>query len=174
MDLAQARVQVDYYSGSLWSHQHVKACVIDQAILLFGGSNIADHYLDWSDVNFFLNCELLVGDQLGDLYDLLKGSKKLVVPQKCGESAGFYAKPSTLHLNLPSTKNKKGAKKALVKMIKGARQTLYIQSWYFYPDLEIVEALSAAAKRGVKTQLIISKKTRFHQSIFSTERRLLS
>jgi cardiolipin synthase len=51
-------------------------------------------------------------------------------------------------------------RRALLKLILNADRDIYLRTWYFLPDQEILEALLSQAENGVRVNILLSHKTR--------------
>ena len=51
-------------------------------------------------------------------------------------------------------------RRALLDLILNADREIYLRTWYFLPDQEILEALRSQAENGVQVYVLLSHKTR--------------
>ena len=160
--LAEKGIEVVFFgSNSGFGHTlHVKICAIDHNLLLFGGSNIADHYLEWRDTNFLLEGKF--GSKFHRIYDYLllqtdQGSKLTKKAMEEIEQEIFVGQP---HVYLNREKDFNQTKTAILNLIKKSQKKLRIITWYFFPDNEVQEALIDCASRGVKIEIINSVNNR--------------
>jgi cardiolipin synthase A/B len=136
---------------------HFKLCSIDDKMLFVGGSNIGDEYLKMNDLNLVI--EGAIGNDIDNLYDFintnndsnLKQANKLHISSlKVGENQ--------IVLTLPGSRN--DVRRALLDLILDAEKSLYIRTWYFLPDKEIMNALLHQCEQGCKVNVLFSDKTR--------------
>lgn len=143
---------------------HRKICVIDGTIGYIGGLNIGDEYLgkskrfgNWRDAHVRIE-----GNSVKEL------NLRFIMDWN-------YTKPAALlHLSekyFPATKDFIGVKMQIVssgpdtrwpnirdgyiKMIAGAKKSIYIQTPYFVPDDSIFEILKIAGLSGVDVRIMI-------------------
>lgn len=158
--LRQAGVSVTCFNPaghglSLLNRLHCKFCAIDQHDLLLGGSNIGDDYLNWSDTNLHLQGNF--GGAFHDLYSyLLSFSRPSALPAFDAEN--ILAGGVQVRLTLPGRHS--GIRQSLLALIRNARRTLSIRTWYFLPDEEILQALQDKAASGVQVRIMLSHQTR--------------
>jgi cardiolipin synthase A/B len=156
--LAEKGIEVVLFgSNSGFGHTlHIKICAIDDGLLLCGGSNIADHYLKWRDVNFSLKGKF--GNKFHKIYDYLllqtsQGSeldKKRIIKIEQEISINH----PNVYINREEDFNQ--TRVAVLDLIKQSKKKLRIITWYFFPDDEIQDALIDCASRGVKIEIINS------------------
>lgn len=154
--LKNNKVQVKFYKHKRWllSHQHIKACIIDKKIFIFGGSNIADHYINWEDSNFIYTGDL--PEDILSLYDFCLHTPRSLQVDK--SPILFSTTTPSIYLTVPNESNR--VKQALISLINGSQKSLRIQTWYFLPDKDIQKTLEQAVARGVDVQIIISQSNR--------------
>ncbi len=157
-DLKSNGIQVFFFKQKnfLRVHLHTKACIVDQQVLLTGGSNIADHYTSWSDTNFLIkniHDELITN--LFDVYLTPSMAKKYI---KNRDKIVFDKQHPSFYINLPQQPDQ--VKKSILSFINNSKKNLFIETWYFLPDKIIIDSLIAALHRGVNIQIIISQKNR--------------
>jgi len=135
---------------------HIKLCAIDDHIAYVGGSNIADHYLTWDDTNLRLQGQLMrcfhdVYDEASNLSSSKSSNRK--------ETSNNLSGNAAIKLTVPH--RKKDICVALLKIIEDADRTIYIRTWYFFPDRQIMQALIRKARSGVDVRIMLSHRTRF-------------
>jgi cardiolipin synthase len=134
---------------------HIKLCAIDDHIAYVGGSNIADHYLTWDDTNLRLQ-----GQSVGSFHDVYNEALNL----SSSKSSSHKEPPknmldnAAIRLTIPN--RKKEIRVALMKLIEDADRTIYIRTWYFFPDRQIMQALIRKARSGVDVHILLSHRTR--------------
>jgi len=130
---------------------HFKVCAIDQATVFIGGSNIGDEYLMMDDLN--LRLDGAIGDSIEKLYGYLphpNDNSLHLSNLRIGESP--------LLLTLPG--NRQDVRRTLLGLILDAQNSLYIRTWLFLPDREIVNALLHQSERGCQVNILFSDRTR--------------
>lgn len=154
-------VQVDVYRPAaplaINNRMHCKIAAIDDHTAFLGGSNIGDYYTTWIDSNLRVDGEL--GNTFHDLYDFLLGHSKhgagslpaLDVPDL---SAGN----ERIWLTVPGQRH--DIREALMRLILNAEKSIYIRTWYFLPDDEMLAALCEQARKGVQVNVLLSHETR--------------
>ncbi len=139
---------------------HIKICAIDDNRLLFGGSNIDDHYLKWRDSNFLLTGHF--NQRFHLIYDYLLLQTKVSTPKLKQKSTSLAKRILTgkpqLYLNIEPSFDQ--VKTALLSLINNSQTQLRIITWYFLPDQEIQSALIKAVDRGVRIEIINSANNR--------------
>lgn len=151
--------------GRVDLRNHRKAMIVDNFIAWVGSQNAADpefrikpHYAPWVDIMtrwegpVARHCQFLfVSDWMSehgeDLSDLLRGpapaKKGTIIAQVIGTgpTLRFDAMPTTFD-----------------ETIHSARHELILTTPYFVPDEQLLFALTAAARRGVRTVLVLPKR----------------
>ena len=162
--MRRAGVEVNLFrpAGSILkqvNRMHCKFCAIDQRVVLLGGSNIGDYYLDWSDTN--LHMEGALGNIFHHVYDHLcqySQNEISAVPTAEIDLNNLWADDVRLRLTIPGQHT--GIRQELLKLIRSARQSIYIRTWYFLPEEEILQALCDKASSGVAVNILLSHRTR--------------
>ncbi len=158
--LAASGVQVHLFRPngrrlSQFNRLHCKFCAIDDQIVFMGGSNIGDHYLDWRDSNIRIDGDL--GDSFPRLYDGLcqfSGSANGYPPHL----AALQVADMPLLLTVPG--RRQDIRRYLLDLILSAETAVFLRSWYFLPDKEIINALLSQAENGVRVTILFSHHTR--------------
>ena len=168
-ELRSAGIQVDIFRPrgprlNQFNRLHCKVCAIDQEIAFIGGSNIGDHYPTMRDTNLRLDGDL--GATFHQLYDYI-GQFSV------GSTNDFFPDNKTNNIRLLNLQQLHGSqvlfilsgrrqeiRRALVKLILEADHEIYICTWYFLPDREILNALLSQARNGVRVHIILSHRTR--------------
>jgi cardiolipin synthase len=168
-ELQAAGIQVDIFRPhgprlSQFNRLHCKVCAIDQKTAFIGGSNIGDHYPDMRDTNLRLDGDL--GATFHRLYDYICQFSSGSISESSRDHKMYRMCLSNLQqlediqvlFTLPG--HRQDIRRALVKLILEADQEIYICTWYFLPDREILNALLSQAENGVKVHIILSHRTR--------------
>jgi len=162
-NLRAAGVQVNIFNPSGYgltklNRLHCKVCAIDQRTVFLGGSNIGDHYPTWDDSNLRLDGHL--GNTFHAVYDFVQQhSRGQGQPKDLGLNIDqLLVGDCQICLTVP--KQRQDIRQAFLKLISEADKAIYIRTWYFLPDKEILGALRAKAESGVAVNILLSHKTR--------------
>ena len=139
------------------NRMHCKIVAIDDRMAFLGGSNIGDYYTTWVDTN--LRVDGALGTIFHDVCDYLNNRSHR--GQKTAQSldtTNLQAGNDQIWLTVPGEKY--DIREALMKLILDADKSIYIRTWYFLPDAEMLNALCAQAKRGVRVNILLSHETR--------------
>jgi cardiolipin synthase len=161
--LREAGVEVNIFRPSgrrltKLNRLHCKVCAIDHRTVFLGGSNIGDHYLGWDDSNLRLDGPL--GDTFHQVFNYIQqfsDNQPSYRSQGLNLSA-LYAGDAQLWLTVPG--QRRDIRRALLQLILNADRAIYLRTWYFLPDQEILEALRSQAENGVRVNVLLSHKTR--------------
>lgn len=155
-------VQVDTFRPAsplqITNRMHCKIAAIDNRTAFLGGSNIGDYYTTWTDTN--LRVDGLLGDTFHQIYDFLNNHS-----QNGASSSSRILEPKNLltgndRLWLTIPRQQYDIRDALMKLIQDADQSIFIRTWYFLPDDEMLNALCEKAKSGVRVNVLLSHETR--------------
>lgn len=136
---------------------HLKVCAVDERLAFIGGSNIADHYLEWSDHNLVMSGDL--GGVFHDVYNYIEDFTPLADQERPDfHLSQLFAGDAQVWLTVP--KQRQDIRRALLGLILDADEEVYIRSWYFIPDREILNALHSQAVNGVRVKILLSDKTK--------------
>jgi len=155
-------VQVDIFKPaapelSMRNRLHCKITAIDDHTVYLGGSNIGDYYTTWTDTN--LRVDGSFGNTFHTIYDYLRSfsrGKNDLRPEL--DLANQWAGNDQLWLTVPRQRN--DIRQALLQLILNADKAIYLRTWYFIPDEEILNALCWQAQRGVQVHVLLSHETR--------------
>jgi cardiolipin synthase A/B len=154
-------VQVDVFRPAsplaLSNRLHTKFVAVDDHTVFLGGSNIGDYYTTWTDTNLRVDGDL--GGTFHTIYDFLHGFSK------AGDASARLLDVNNLRVGnerlwLTVPKHHYGIHEALMNMIHKAEQAIYVRTWYFLPDDEMLEALCEKSRKGVQVNVLLSHKTR--------------
>ena len=139
---------------------HIKCCAIDQGTAFVGGSNIGDHYTDWQDTN--LRIDGVLGMSAHLVYDYMlqfcAGSKELDESiQKLNISRLMIGDAEVL-MTIPGSRM--DIQRGILDMILQAEDSVFIRTWYFLPNKELLNAMLHQAERGVQVKVLLSHRTR--------------
>lgn len=154
-------VQVDIYRPSsplkINNRLHTKIVAIDNRTVYLGGSNIGDYYTTWSDSNLRVDGEL--GNIFHNIYDFLHGfSHDGNFACRLLDTSNLQAGTDRLWLTVP--RHQYHIREALMNLINSADKSIYIRTWYFLPDDEMLNALCTQAQNGVQVNVLLSHVTR--------------
>jgi len=155
-------VQVDVFQPtakelSIRNRLHCKIAAIDDRTVYLGGSNIGDYYTTWTDTN--LRVDGSFGNTFHTIYDYLRSfsqGKNKSRPEL--DLSNQWAGDDQLWLTVPRQRN--DIRQALLQLILNADKAIYLRTWYFIPDEEILKALCWQAQRGVQVHVLLSHETR--------------
>jgi cardiolipin synthase len=154
-------VRVDVYRPAaplgINNRLHCKIAAIDDHSAYLGGSNIGDYYTTWTDTNLRVEGEL--GTTFHDLYDFLHAhSRNGNAGTRSLDPSKLWAGGEQIWLTIP--RQRSDIRAALMRLILNAEKAIYIRTWYFLPDEEMLAALCAKAKAGVQVYVLLSHETR--------------
>lgn len=161
-ELRSKGIQVDVFRPiqpglSIRNRMHCKFCAIDDNQAYIGGSNVGDYYTTWSDTNLRVDGEL--GNTFHETYDHLhKFAMKDEFIASNEKITGLTAGSDQLLLTIPG--RHLDIRQALLDLIRQAEGAIYLRSWYFLPDAEIMDALCSQVARGVRVNVLLSHRTR--------------
>ncbi|HAX74125.1 MAG TPA: cardiolipin synthase, partial [Firmicutes bacterium] len=148
---------------------HRKIVVIDGAIGYLGGMNIGDEYCSlnpkrkpWRDAHLRITGQSVALLQLRFLRDYLTTNKDKMEHRLVLEQLTHYFGPvQTNHFcsvqivsDGPDT-DTDDIKASFIKMIFSAKASIFIQTPYFIPDRNFLDALKTAAYSGIKVTVMI-------------------
>lgn len=154
-------VQVDIYRPSsplrINNRLHTKFVAIDNRTVYLGGSNIGDYYTTWSDSNLRVDGEL--GNIFHNIYDFLHSfSHDGNFACRLLDISNLQTGTDRLWLTVPH--HQYHIREALMNLINSADKSIFIRTWYFLPDDEMLNALCTQAKKGVQVNVLLSHVTR--------------
>lgn len=154
-------VQVDIYRPTsplkINNRLHCKFVAIDNRTVYLGGSNIGDYYTTWTDSNLRVDGEL--GNIFHKLYDFLHGfSQNGNLASRLLDISNLQA--GTDHIWLTVPRHQYQIREALLNLINKADKSIFIRTWYFLPDDEMLNALCKQAQKGVQVNVLLSHETR--------------
>jgi cardiolipin synthase len=101
-----------------------------------------------------------LGDSFHRVYDYVQQFSKhqLSFPETRFNLSNFFAGDAQIWLTVPG--QRRDIRRALISLILNADQAIYLRTWYFLPDQEILNALRSQAEIGVQVNVLLSHKTR--------------
>lgn len=139
------------------SRLHCKVTAIDHRTVYLGGSNIGDYYTTWTDSNLRVDGEF--GNTFHAIFDFLRSFSQDGEPaSRLMDISNLRAGSDRVWLTVP--RHKQDIRQALMNLILNADKSIFIRTWYFLPDNEMLEALCMQAKKGVMVNVLLSHETR--------------
>ncbi|WOF17265.1 cardiolipin synthase [Methanoplanus sp. FWC-SCC4] len=157
---------------------HRKIAVIDGKTGFIGGFNIGDDYLSripewapWRDtavriigdsvilmqIRFFLDWNYANSENSGEQVEFLERYFPKLEESDGKEGTGIRSLPVQIVSGGPDT-YWNPVKESYLKMITLAKESVYIQTPYFIPDMSIIDALRMAALSGIDVKIMIPSK----------------
>jgi len=154
-------VQVDVFKPAaplqISNRIHTKFVAIDERTVFLGGSNIGDYYTTWTDTNLRVDGSL--GNTFHRLYDFLLGfSQNGDAGARLMDTNNLLVGNEHLWLTIPH--HRYDVREALMNLILNAGKSIFIRTWYFLPDDEMLAALCEQARKGVQVNVLLSHDTR--------------
>ena len=153
-------IQVDFFRPASPLHinnrLHCKFAAIDDRMVFLGGSNIGDYYTTWTDTNLRVDGDL--GDTFHRVYNYLRGHSKNGEGDNPLDINDIWAGGDQLFLTVPHRQF--DIREKMMDLIKNAEKSIYIRTWYFLPDKEMLDALCEKARHGVRVNILLSHETR--------------
>jgi cardiolipin synthase A/B len=138
---------------------HRKILIIDDEITYIGSANISGYALNWRESMFRITGGIAKAFRQV-FHENLKIYNKFLYDKvaytRITEFDGYQ-----IIRDVPSIKHQPIQKKFL-ELIQKAEKDIYIETPYFLPGSNLRKALMDAAKRGVKVNIIIPKKSDIH------------
>lgn len=159
------KVALPKITSRLNFRNHRKIIVIDGQIGYVGGINIADRYIDgfkwgtWRDTHVRIEGKGVQGLQSIFLIDWFFVSQTLITSRKYFPELPVYGSISMQTVNSGPFREEREISHGILQAIYDAQKSIFIQTPYFIPPESMIEALQAAAIRGLDVRLIISKKS---------------
>jgi cardiolipin synthase len=158
--------RIPYLNFRLNYRNHRKLAIIDGTIGYIGGLNVGDEYLgldkrfgDWRDTHLKVR-----GGGVFQMQMLFVLDWNLSSDNKIGDVTPYFpaaSHPGKVGMQIVSSgpnNDKEQIKKAYIKMIHAAKQSVWIQTPYFVPDESLMTALKMAALSGVDVRLMLPGK----------------
>ncbi|XID85518.1 cardiolipin synthase [Pediococcus pentosaceus] len=156
--------KLGYYSFRINFRNHRKIVVIDGSVGYIGGFNIGDQYLgrnkrfgNWRDTHLRLEGSVVLQLQSRFFMDWNASAKR----QKVQFSLDYFSQ-SNVQNNIPMQivssepeNDVQKIKQGYIKMIMGAKHSIWIETPYFIPDDALMEALLIAIRSGIEVRIVI-------------------
>ena len=143
---------------------HRKIVIIDNETGYIGGFNIAREYLGYKKkFGYWRDTQLIIrGDALAELNRRFYMDWRYATKEKLNLIESSIAHSFNHSGNIPiqivssgPESPKEEIKRAMMRMITGARESIYIQTPYLVPDESMMESLAMAARAGVDVRIMI-------------------
>ena len=144
---------------------HRKIVVIDGQIGYVGGMNVADRYLTgfswgcWRDTHARIEGKGVQGLQSVFLIDWYFVSQTLITSREYFPMLGNYGESPMQIVNSGPLSEMNEISHGIMQAIYDAKQSIFIQPPYFLPPDAMIDALQAAAIRGVDVRIMLSKRS---------------
>lgn len=144
---------------------HRKIVIIDNEIGYIGGFNIAKEYLGykkkfgyWRDTQLIIRGNALVSLNARFYLDWRYASKEKLNVFEQSVKHAYKERYGEIPIQIVSCgpeSPKEEIKRAMMKMIAGAKKSIYIQTPYLVPDEPMLESLAIAARSGIDVKIMI-------------------
>lgn len=158
--------KIPYLNFRVNYRNHRKLAIIDGNIGYIGGLNVGDEYLgldsrfgDWRDTHLKVQ-----GGGVFQMQMLFVLDWNLSSDNKISDLSFYFpavSHPGKVGMQVVSSgpnNDKEQIKKAYIKMIHAAKQSVWVQTPYFVPDESLMTALKMAALSGVDVRLMLPGK----------------
>ena len=168
-----AGIEIEPFLKLSWSsitsrlnyRNHRKIIVIDGQVGYVGGMNIADRYIRgfewgcWRDTHARIEGKGVQGLQSVFLIDWYFVSQTLITSRKYFPLLENLGDVPVQIVNSGPLNDDKNISHGIVQAIYDAKKSIFIQTPYFLPPEAMIDALQAAAIRGVDVRVMISKRS---------------
>lgn len=142
---------------------HRKIVVIDNSIGYIGGYNIAKEYLGLKrKFGYWRDTQLIIqGSSAQDMNARFLLDWRFASGEDVSLTSVFYDNPAAkgkCGVQIVSSgpdSTRVAVKRAYMRMITSAQESIYLQTPYFVPDASILESLKMAAQSGVDVRIMI-------------------
>ena len=156
------------FRGQSNLRNHRKIMVVDENVVLAGGTNIGSEYIGpvpmpgrWRDISFVLE-----GPAVGYYSNILRSDWEYATGEKVEGVPLLYGianvnEGGDVVQVVPSGPDVRGdpLHDAILSTIFAAQERIWIVTPYFVPDDAMIQALSMAAHRGLQVRLILPRKS---------------
>ncbi|RKN78950.1 cardiolipin synthase [Paenibacillus ginsengarvi] len=155
--------KIPYINFRVNYRNHRKLAIIDGTCGFIGGLNVGDEYLgldkrfgDWRDTHLKVCGGSVFQMQMQFVLDWNLSSVEQISDMTAYFPAAVHPGKVGMQIVASGPNNEKEQiKKAYIKMIHAARQSVWIQTPYFVPDESLMTALKMAALSGVDVRLML-------------------
>lgn len=158
-------IRFPYFARRVNYRNHRKIAVIDGAIGYIGGINIADEYVKglrwgvWKDLAIRVEGKGVHAMQVVFLLDWYYSHKEsLSKPSYFPQLPSYGHNPMQVVASSPLS-TYENLTEGFFQAINNAQRTIYIQTPYFIPSEQIVQAMETAALSGVEVNLMIPRRS---------------
>lgn len=143
---------------------HRKVLIVDDETAFLGGVNVRGEYANWLDLHMRMD-GLLVRQLLksfAKIYTLSGGKEQLIPNRKKGQpgkARSVLYKAKTWLIERWPIRGKSAFKDYYKKKCAEAQKSIVIVTPYFLPHAWLLKSLKLAARRGVKIEVLIPRKT---------------
>jgi len=144
---------------------HRKIIVIDGKIGYVGGMNIADRYIDgvswgiWRDTHARIEGKAVQGLQSIFFIDWYFVTQTLITSRKYFPVLPKFSDITIQTVDSGPLKEEREIAHGILQAIYDARKSIFIQTPYFLPPENMLDALQTAAARGVDVRIMTSKES---------------
>lgn len=156
------------YVNHVLARDHRKIVVIDGHVAYMGGMNVADYYINgtevvgkWRDMHMRVE-----GPAVAELQLIFMDMWKKVTRQDLASQAAYFPQPAAVADSVEMgivdrypRRTPKSIRRAYVASIDAARYKIQLINPYFVPTHSIKKALKEAIDRGVDVEIMISAKS---------------
>lgn len=159
------KLSFKFLSSRLNYRNHRKIVIIDGRIGYIGGMNVADRYISglpwgsWRDTHARIEGKGVQGLQSVFLIDWFFVSQTFITSRKYFPQLESFGTNSLQIVNSGPLKDEMEIPTGILQAIYEAKKSIYIQTPYFIPTEPMIEAIRAAAIRGVDVRVMLSKKS---------------
>ena len=172
-DFRMAGIEIEPFLKLSWSsftsrlnyRNHRKIIVIDGQVGYVGGMNIADRYIkgfdwgEWRDTHARIEGKGVQGLQSVFLIDWYFVSQTLITSRKYFPLLENFGDVPMQIVNSGPLIDDKNISHGIIQAIYDSKKSIFIQTPYFLPPEAMIDALHAAAIRGVDVRVMISKRS---------------
>ncbi len=144
---------------------HRKLAIIDNRIGYIGGFNIANEYLGkdpkfgyWRDTQLIIRGNCIAALNARFYMDWRYASREKIELFEQSAKYAFRNEHGKIPVQIVSCgpeSDKEEIKISMMKMITGARKSIYIQTPYLVPDMPMIDSLAMAARSGLDVRIMI-------------------
>jgi cardiolipin synthase len=148
------RFTVRFLSPRAWGRDHRKILAVDDRVAFVGGYNVGSLYAtDWRDTHLRIE-----GDAVWELVNAFVDFWNVhgPGPRLADRGTPTWDPSVRAHRNVPSQLTYP-IRAMYLEAIDRARTAIRLTTAYFLPDRDILSALTAAADRGVRVQLLLPR-----------------
>jgi cardiolipin synthase len=148
------RLTVRFLSPRAWGRDHRKILAVDDRVAFVGGYNVGSLYAtDWRDTHLRIEGEAVweLVNAFVDFWNVHGPG-----PRLADEGSPTWDPRVRAHRNVPSQLTYP-IRAMYLEAVDRASSDIRLTAAYFLPDRDILAALTAAARRGVRVQLLLPR-----------------